>query len=146
MVSKPDHRRQRSITTRELTEFKANVSDSDNAGGSRNGSVLRIERGSDCSTSCSRSVNPRAASIFSRSSACGPMCRLLNRCDGSARVAGVWKGGGHRFLFCACRGQVLSHSPSVTRGFRVAMTYAVLLPERFRGCCTFGATNLNRRR
>ena len=23
------------------------------------------------------------------------------------------------------------------------MTYAVLLPERFRGCCTFGATNLN---
>jgi hypothetical protein len=42
-------------------------------------------------------------------------------------------------------GQVLSHSPSVTRGFRVAMAYAVLLPERFRGCCTFGATTLSRK-
>ena len=34
------------------------------------------------------------------------------------------------------------HSPSVTYGFRVAMACAVLLPERFRGCCTFGATDL----
>ena len=51
----------------------SNVSDSDSAGGRASGSVLRIDRGSDSSTSCSRSVSPRAASIFSRSSACGPM-------------------------------------------------------------------------
>ena len=25
------------------------------------------------------------------------------------------------------------------------MAYAVLLPERFRGCCTFGATTLSRK-
>ena len=36
------------------------------------------------------------------------------------------------------------HSPSVTDGFRVAMTGAVLMPERFRGCCPFGATYRHR--
>jgi hypothetical protein len=30
------------------------------------------------------------------------------------------------------------HSPSVTHGSRVAIACAVLLPERFRGCCPFG--------
>jgi hypothetical protein len=34
------------------------------------------------------------------------------------------------------------HSPSVTHGSRVAIAYAVLLPERFRGCCPFGAATL----
>jgi hypothetical protein len=29
-------------------------------------------------------------------------------------------------------------SPSVTVGSRVAMAYAVLVPERFRGGCPFG--------
>jgi hypothetical protein len=33
-------------------------------------------------------------------------------------------------------------SPSVTGGSRVAMAYAVLVPERFRGCCPFGVIGL----
>jgi hypothetical protein len=34
-------------------------------------------------------------------------------------------------------------SPSVTFGSRAAMAYAVLVPERFRGCCPFGVVGVD---
>ena len=56
---------------------------------------------------------------------------------------GVCKRGGHRFLFYAYGSGALA-LPLCYPRLRVAMAYAVLLPERFRGCCTFGATTLSR--
>src|SRR5215210_5702233 len=98
--------------------------------------------GTDWSTSSSRSAMPSAASILSRSSGWGPMCRVANRPDGrESTVVGDDPAIEHPpgelrvVAYPACAAYA---SPSVTVGSRAAMAYAVLVPERFRGCCPFG--------